>query len=226
MDAAGSRSRCFDNVAGGGATLARAKTGPRRINEQNRATIPGHMKMAARAALLLLLASWTVAFLARPMRQDVIGSSFLHVISIPFHEAGHVLFAPFGRVVMVMGGSLGQVLVPAICAIAFLTTSFDPFAAVVCVWWAGENLLDVAVYIDDARALKLVLLGGHTGAEVEGHDWEYLLQQFGALHLDHRIAWTVHWIGAAAMIGGLAAGTWMLLTSAGPEGPARSEANR
>lgn len=36
----------------------------------------------------------------------------------------------------------------------------------------GQSLTDVAPYINDARALQLVLLGGRTGAEVEGHDWE------------------------------------------------------
>jgi hypothetical protein len=34
--------------------------------------------------------------------------------------------------------------------------------------------------IADARAPRIPLLGGGTGAEVEGHDWEYLL---GALAL-------------------------------------------
>src|SRR6185295_373573 len=51
---------------------------------------------AGRVILLLPLAWWTWTFLARPMRQDVIGASFLHLISLPFHEAGHLLFSPFG----------------------------------------------------------------------------------------------------------------------------------
>jgi len=67
-------------------------------------------------------------------------------------------------------------------------------------WWTGENLLDVAMYINDARSLELVLIGGHTGAEVEGHDWEHILQLIGALHLDHQLAWTAHLVGAAMMI--------------------------
>ena len=164
------------------------------------------MKTAGRAVLLMLLAWWTIEFLVRPMRQDVVGASFLHLISIPFHEAGHILFSPFGELVTALGGSLAQVLVPAICAVAFMTTSLDPFAAAVCWWWTGENLLDVAMYINDARTLSLVLLGGHTGAEVEGHDWERILQMTGALHLDHRIAWIVHWTGAIVMGASLIAG--------------------
>ena len=45
------------------------------------------------------------------------------------------------------GGSLTQVLVPIVCGIAFVTTSPNLFGAAVMGWWAGENLMDVAVYI-------------------------------------------------------------------------------
>jgi hypothetical protein len=160
-------------------------------------------KTAGRVLLLLLLVRWTWLFLVWPMRQDVIGSSFLHVISIPFHEAGHLLFSPFGEVITALGGSIAQVLIPIVCFIAFRTTSPNPFGAAVMAWWAGQNLMDVAVYIDDARALQLVLLGGQTGAEVEGHDWERILGAWGMLHRDHQIARGVQFAGAMLMIAAL-----------------------
>jgi hypothetical protein len=161
------------------------------------------MVVAGRIALLLALIRWTWIFIAHPMRQDVVGASFLHLVSIPFHEAGHIAFAPFGDLLMSLGGSLTQVLVPVICMIAFLTTSPNPFGAAVMAWWAGENLTDVAMYIDDARSLQLVLLGGRTGAEVEGHDWERILQLTGALHRDHQLAGIAQFLGAALMLGAL-----------------------
>ena len=162
------------------------------------------MVFAGRIALLLALVRWTWIFIARPMRQDVIGASFLNLISLPFHEAGHIFFAPFGDLLTSLGGSLTQILVPVICMIAFLTTSPNPFGAAVMAWWAGENLMDVAMYIDDARSLQLVLLGGQTGAEVEGHDWERILLLTGALHRDHQLAGIVQFLGAALMLGALA----------------------
>jgi hypothetical protein len=73
----------------------------------------------------------------------------------------------------------------------------------VTAWWTGQNLMDVAVYINDARALRLVLIGGRTGAEVEGHDWEHILMRLGLLHRDHQIANTVQFLGAAIMIAAL-----------------------
>jgi len=169
------------------------------------------MTRAGRLAFVALLSWWTVEFLARPMRQDVIGSSFLHVISIPFHEAGHILFSPFGDLMTSLGGSATQVLIPIVCGIAFLTTSPNPFGAAVMAWWAGENLLDVAVYMNDARSLTLILLGGHTGAEVEGHDWEHILQLTGLLQRDHQIAWTAHALGAVVMIAALVWGASVAL---------------
>jgi hypothetical protein len=156
-----------------------------------------------RVFLLVLLARWTWVFLAWPMREDTIGSSFLHTVSLPFHEAGHVIFSPFGDFMTTFGGSLTQELVPIVCGIAFVTTSPNVFGAAVMGWWAGENLMDVAVYINDARSLSLTLLGGHTGAEVEGHDWEHILQSTNLIVHDHQIAWTVHAIGGAVMIGAL-----------------------
>jgi hypothetical protein len=178
---------------------------------------------AARLLFLLLLARWTWLFLVWPMRQDVIGASFLHVISIPFHEAGHMLFLPFGDFLTAVGGSLAQVLVPVVCWIAFATTSPNPFGRAVMCWWAGQNLLDVAMYIDDSRSLSLVLLGGYTGAEVEGHDWERILGVTGLLAYDHRIAWTVHAIGGAMMVAGLVWGAALAARGAArqPGAPAR-----
>ncbi len=159
------------------------------------------MIRAGRIALLLLLTYWTWLFLAYPMREDVIGASFLHLPNLIFHEAGHILFSPFGTFMMTLGGSLTQVLVPIVCAIAFLKSNGDVFGAAVMGWWTGQNLLDVAIYINDARALRLTLVGGATGAEVEGHDWERLLTMTNAMHLDHRIAGIVQVTGALLMIG-------------------------
>jgi hypothetical protein len=156
---------------------------------------------AGRIVLLLLLLRWTGLFLFWPMREDVIGASFLHLINLPFHEAGHILFSPFGEFMTTLGGSLAQVLVPIVCAAAFLTTSWNPFGAAVMGWWAGENLMDVAIYINDARALQLTLIGGQTGAEVEGHDWERILLMTNSLHLDHRIASIAQFLGGGVMIG-------------------------
>jgi hypothetical protein len=155
----------------------------------------------ARAALLVGLAIWTWQFVRAPMGVAAT-ESILHLPNLIFHEAGHVIFGVFGRFMSVLGGSLLQFALPLAIAAAFLR-QHDPFGAAVCTWWAGENLLDLAPYIADARKLQLVLLGGRTGAEVEGHDWEYLLTEFGWLHLDETLGLAAHRIGLIVMAGAL-----------------------
>jgi hypothetical protein len=153
-----------------------------------------------RLALVAALAVWTISLLRTQL--PGLAASFMHLVNLPFHEAGHILFMPFGAFMMSLGGSLLQVLVPLICAWAFLVQQDDPFAASACVWWAGESLLDLSPYIDDARSLQLMLLGGPAD-EVEGHDWEAILTHLGWLHLDHSLARLAWALGAALMIGAL-----------------------
>lgn len=160
------------------------------------------LALVGRALLLLALAvyGWR---LARLPIGAAIGDSFLHLVNLPFHEAGHLIFAPLGRFMSVLGGSLIQMLIPAVCAGTLLLQTRDPFGAGCCMWWFGENLLDLAPYIADARVLQLVLLGGRTGAEVEGHDWEYIFQSLGWLHFDRTLGLVAHRLGVLVMIAGL-----------------------
>jgi hypothetical protein len=157
-----------------------------------------------RMALVGGLAVWTWQFARTPISPDAM-DSFLHLPDLIFHEAGHFIFAMFGQFMSVLGGSLLQFLIPVIAAIAFLRQ--DPpenFGAAICTWWAGQNLVDLAPYIADSRALQLVLLGGKTGAEVEGHDWEFILTRLGIVHLDQTIGRWTHAIGIVIMLASLA----------------------
>lgn len=163
--------------------------------------------MAARALLLAGLAAWTWAFASAPMAGAA--DSVLHLPNLIFHEAGHVIFGLFGRFAGVLGGSLLQVLVPVAIAVAFWRQE-DRIGVAVGAWWAGQNLLDLAPYVADARRLEMTLLGGRTGAEGEGHDWEYLLTELGWLHLDLSIALALRRAGLGIMIGALAWGAWHL----------------
>jgi hypothetical protein len=189
-----------------------------RLADDNRSELwlgaPGGASMAGlagRALLLSLLVLASIGCLRHGLDAGSIGGSFMHLVNLVFHEAGHIVFAPFGRFMMVLGGSLLQVLVPLVCAVAFLAKTRDPFAASAALWWTGQNVVDLAPYIADARALELVLLGGHTGVEVEGHDWEYLLETMGWLHRDVALGRASFGIGVAVMVAGLAWGAAVLV---------------
>ncbi len=172
---------------------------------------PIHDTMAQlpRWLLVALLAWLTARFVAHPLDEVVINGSFLHLVNLPFHEAGHVLFSPFGAFLTALGGSLLQVIVPVVCVVAFLQRD-DWFGAAAGAWWAGQSLLDLSPYIADARALQLVLLGGFTGAEVEGHDWEAVLGTLGWLHLDRTLGLAAYGAGALVMSVSVAAAVWAI----------------
>lgn len=155
----------------------------------------------ARIALIAGLAYWTWQFARTPLSPDAM-ESFLHLPDLVFHEAGHLIFSPFGQFMSVLGGSLLQVLIPVVCAVAFIRQE-QLFGAAICVWWAGQNLVDLAPYIADARALQIVLLGGRTGAEVEGHDWEYILTRLRITHFDRTLGRISHALGTLIMIASL-----------------------
>ena len=172
----------------------------------------GTFVLAGRTLFLAVLFFWGLKLVFSSVAGNYAGQSFLHLINLPFHEAGHILFRPFGRFMMTLGGSLNQFLIPLICLLTFLLKTRDPFAASVSLWWLGENFLDLAPYINDARDLKLVLLGGVTGRDAPGfHDWQYILGKTGLLEYDHFLAKTSHVTGSLLMACAIVWGGFLLL---------------
>ena len=162
-----------------------------------------------RALVLALLAIWGVRLAAMDYRVAEINGSFMHNIVLPIHEAGHVLFMPFGEFLCVLGGSLFQVALPLAIGAAFLLRQRDAFGAAVCLWWAGASVVDVAPYIWDSLNPQLILIGGHTG-ETGPHDWIYLLDRLGAMKYAHAWGVAVHHLGTLVMIAGVIWGGYWL----------------
>jgi len=172
-------------------------------------TLPG---LLGRAALLLVLSLWGLRFLGGSPDSTWIADSFLHGVDLVIHEAGHVIFGPLGWFIGVLGGSLLQILIPALFAGAFLWKYSEPFGAAVATWWLGQNFMDLAPYVNDARSQSLMLLGGVTGRDAPGyHDWNNILGQWGLLASDHLIARIFYDVGRAMMVAAILWGIWLLL---------------
>src|SRR5215216_5934651 len=77
-------------------------------------------------------------------------SAFMHLVHTPIHEAGHVLFRPFGEFMGIAGGSLFQVIVPAVF-FGYFVWHKKPFSASIVLFWVGNSILDVYVYAADAQ---------------------------------------------------------------------------
>lgn len=163
------------------------------------------LPLICKSLLLLCLLFLTCKFGFSSIKQGAAGSSFLHMVNLPFHEAGHIFFRPFGRVITSLGGTIAQLLMPVICLVVLLFQTRDPFGGAVCLWWFGENLLDVAPYIDDARSLSLPLVGGNFGysSPYGFHDWQFVLTELGLLRFDHFIARFSHLVGVGVMVAAL-----------------------
>ena len=170
------------------------------------------LSLIGRIIILAVLLIWGWKLIFASIASNAAGKSFLHLANTPFHEAGHVFFRPFGSFFHSLGGTLGQLLMPLICTVVFLLQTRDTFAASVGLWWFGENFLDIAPYIGDARAGVLPLLGGNTGhASPYGfHDWEFLLTETGLLRYDQAIARLSHGIGSVIMLLAVAWGGYVL----------------
>ena len=78
------------------------------------------MVFYGRCIVLALLALWSWYLFGYDYRDGEIGASFMHNILLPIHEAGHVLFRPFGEFMTILGGSLFQLVLPFCIALPFL----------------------------------------------------------------------------------------------------------
>src|SRR3989338_7168492 len=122
----------------------------------------------------LAILAWKVFALGIAFEPPVFFLAVVDGATLIFHEAGHILFSPFGDFMQYLGGSLMQILIPAICAIYFWLHQQRSSSAVT-LFWAGESLTNVAIYVVDARRMELPLIGGD-------HDWNYLLDRLNLLN--------------------------------------------
>jgi len=166
-----------------------------------------------RLLIFVGLLIWSWQLMGSSIESNATGNSFLHLVNLPFHEAGHIIFRPFGAFITSLGGTLGQLIMPLICMGLLLVKTRDLFGASVALWWTGENFLDIAPYMNDARAGQLLLLGGNFGhsAPYGFHDWQYLLTESGLLQYDHILAKAVFLIGSVIMLLSLLWGGLLLL---------------
>jgi len=132
---------------------------------------------------------------------DEMASGLFGAVIFGSHELGHLVFAPFGELPGVAGGSLMQLLVP-MGAAWYFAHRRDRFASAVCGCWLALSLANLAVYIGDARAESLDLVSFSPDGAI--HDWNYLLERFHLLRDDRPLAAftrTLGWVTLAAGAG-------------------------
>jgi hypothetical protein len=126
----------------------------------------------------------------------------LDAVNLAVHETGHLVFAAFGEWMGFLGGTLGQLLMPLLFVAHFLRRG-DRFGAAIVGAWVAQNLWNISIYVADARAQALPLVGGGV------HDWAYLLGRAGWLEHDLAIAGAIHLAGVILFFGAMLA-AWEL----------------
>ena len=121
------------------------------------------------------------------------GFLILDYVNLIIHEGGHFFFSWFGNTIMILGGTLGELLVPFLCAAYFFwhreTTGFA-FST----FWFFENFPYIGTYMADARTANLPLVGS------EESDWAILFGQWGLLLQDQKIGSFVRVLGYLGML--------------------------
>lgn len=175
-----------------GPAVVRPRAPPRSFREEQ-AAISALTWRVTRIPVLVILGWMTASHLLLDSQWV-----FIDNVNLLLHEAGHVLFSWGGDTLAALGGTLGQLMWPAIFAGYFFWRRRERFAGVAAVWWLGENLIGIARYLKDGPRESLPLIGGNV------HDWNFLLGRWGLLSKADEIAATVRWLGAAIMVASLA----------------------
>src|SRR3989454_7372426 len=113
--------------------------------------MPPDTERRLRLALTAFLAVYGVVLALHPERYG-----WLDSLDVAIHEVGHPLFGVFGEFIGMLGGTLMQLLIPALFVWDFRRRG-DRHAATVALWWVAQNLWNISVYIKDARAEELPL---------------------------------------------------------------------
>ena len=145
-------------------------------------------------ALAILLSLYFLWIAYDPMQ-----GSFLDNVDLPIHETGHLIFRLFGQTMMIAGGSIFQVIFPAVF-VGYFVWQRSFYSAAIVLLWVGQSILNVWVYASDAVVMQLMLTSGMTGSEGGFHDWNYLLDHFGLLGSVKPIAGIIRFAGTSTII--------------------------
>jgi hypothetical protein len=135
---------------------------------------------------------------------DRTGFLIIDYVNLIIHEGGHFFFSWFGHTIMILGGTLGELLVPLLCA-AYFWWKQETTAVAFSSFWFFENFLYIGTYMADARTSALPLVGS------EESDWTILFTQWGLLRKDLQIGATTRalgWLGMLATVAWLAWRIW------------------
>src|SRR6476469_3555307 len=128
-------------------------------------------------------------------------------VHLPIHEGGHLLFGWLGDTLGLWGGTLLQLLVPALLAVSFAVRRELPGTAF-CAFAFFHSLTGVATYMADALRLELPLVTVGAIADESQHDWVRIFSSLGLLPHAIQIGNFTLLVAWAGMLGTVAWFAW------------------
>ncbi len=128
----------------------------------------------------------------------------IDTIDLFIHEGGHFVFGFLGRMIYFMGGSLMQIILPGLSVWVFLKSGFRTLIGTL--YWLGQNLVNVSVYIGDAPYRRLPLI-----SDSAIHDWNWILGHEGMLDSAATISNVVLVLGIVSCCGALLTSIYFLV---------------
>lgn len=125
-------------------------------------------------------------------------------INLFIHEGGHGVFQIFGQFIYVLGGSLMQVILPGAAVVVFLRSGVGTLPYTL--FWLGENIVNVSVYIMDAPYRRLPLISKYAA-----HDWGYITDTLGVTHYAEDFGLVVQILGILVCLGGMGTGIYLVV---------------
>ena len=133
--------------------------------------------------------------------------TLLDNVHLPIHEGGHLLFGWLGETIGLWGGTLLQLLVPALLAASFAVRRELPGTAF-CAFAFFHSLTGVATYMADALRLELPLVTVGAVADEAQHDWVRIFSSLGVLSHAIVIGNFTRLVAWAGMVGTVAWLAW------------------
>src|SRR5215813_10938143 len=133
--------------------------------------------------------------------------TLLDNVHLPIHEGGHLLFGWLGATPGLWGGTILQLLVPALLAAAFVVRGDLP-GTTFCAVAFFHSLTGVATYMSDALRRELPLVTVGAPADEAEHDWVHIFSNMGVLPHAIQIGNVTRLLAWAGMIGSVAWFVW------------------
>ncbi|MES2631059.1 MAG: hypothetical protein V4611_03815 [Patescibacteria group bacterium] len=133
--------------------------------------------------------------------------SGLYFVEFGVHEASHLAVFFLPAIFVAAAGSIGEIAFTFLILFATIKAKAY-FAAVFASLWIMLAMRNVGLYIADARAQAIPLIG--PGENVQ-HDWNYILGQLGWLEYDKLMGNIVIWVGVAIGVLGLQFGLYLII---------------